>query len=288
VDHFTITDGAISATIKQHGAELCSLLNAEQHQLIWQAGPAWQRHAPILFPIVGRLKDDVLQWRGNTYPMKQHGFARDRRFTWTQNLPHACKLSLQDDEETRAQYPFAFMLDVTFTVHEQQLTIVYAITNRGDDVMPASIGAHPAFNWPLANGVDKQAHSIEFAEAETAPVRRLENGLLRPEAEPSPVQGTTLALSEALFVNDAIIFDRVASRSLRYTAPQAPAIQFSWEGFRELGLWSKPSGAAFLCIEPWHGFASPVDFDGDFGTKPGVMHLAPGETRRFSQRMKVD
>jgi galactose mutarotase-like enzyme len=287
VDHHTISNGLISATIKAEGAELCSLMNAQEHQLMWQAGPAWPRHAPILFPIVGRLKNDALISRGKTYPMKQHGFARDLRFTWSQSLSHACTLFLQDSPATHGQYPFAFKLEVSFSLHETQLTIVYEIANRDDEIMPASIGAHPAFNWPLANGVDKQSHTIVFSEAEDAPVRRVDNGLLRVEAYPTPVQGRTLALSEALFVDDAIIFDRLASRSVHYSAPRSPGIHFAWEGFRELGLWSKPAGAPFLCIEPWHGFASPADFDGDFSAKPGLMHLAPGETRRFVQRIDV-
>ena len=51
----------------------------------------------------------------------------------------------------------------------------------------------------------------------------------------------------------------------------------SWAGFRELGIWSKPSGAPFLCIEPWRGYASPVSFDGEFGEKPGrLRYRQPG------------
>jgi galactose mutarotase-like enzyme len=287
VDHTTISNGSLSATIKAAGAELCSLIDARERELIWQAGPAWPRHAPILFPIVGRLKDDVLHLRGKTYPMKQHGFARDLRFAWSKTLPEACTLSLQDDEATHARYPFPFQLDVTFALHERSLTIGYDVTNKGDVDMPASIGAHPAFNWPLAGGADKSSHTIVFPQKETAPIRRLSDGLLRPQTCPTPVQGTTLPLSEALFVDDAVIFEHLASRSLRYAAPDHPGIEFSWEGFRELGLWSKPAGAPFLCIEPWHGFASPADFDGEFGEKPGLMHLAPGETRHFSHRIAV-
>jgi galactose mutarotase-like enzyme len=287
VDRTTISNGSLSATIKAAGAELCSLLDEEGHELIWQAGPAWPRHAPILFPIVGRLKNDVLHHRGETYPMKQHGFARDLRFAWSENLPNACKLSLRDSEATHAQFPFAFVLDVTFTLHGKHLTIIYDVTNRSEVEMPASIGAHPAFNWPLVNGVDKPSHTIVFPEVEAAPIRRLTDGMLRPNAYPTPVQGTTLALSEALFAEDAVIFEHLASRSLRYAAPGHPGIEFSWQGFREFGIWSKPTGAPFLCLEPWHGFASPADFDGEFTDKPGLMHLAPGETRSFSHRITV-
>jgi galactose mutarotase-like enzyme len=286
VDRHTISNGTLSATIKAAGAELCSLIGRER-ELIWQAGAAWPRHAPILFPIVGRLKGDLLRHRGKTYPMKQHGFARDLRFAWSKTLPDACTLSLQDSEATHAQYPFAFRLDVTFTVQERTLTIAYDVTNKGDVALPASIGAHPAFNWPLVDGADKPSHTIVFPEVEAAPIRRVTDGLLRLQAYPSPVQGKTLALSEALFVEDAIIFEHLASRSLRYAAPSHPGIEFSWQGFRELGIWSKPTGAPFLCLEPWHGFASPADFDGEFDDKPGLMHLAPGETRRFSNSVAV-
>lgn len=284
-DHFTISNGRVMATIKADGAELCSLKNADGHEVLWQAGPEWPRHAPILFPIVGRLKGDVLEHRGKTYPMTQHGFARDQRFAWTAREKTLCTLSLSDSPESRAKYPFAFRLDVSYVVDGDELVIGYAITNTGDDMLPASIGAHPAFQWPLKDGVAKEAHSIVFEKPEPAPIRRLDGGLLLPEPEATSVQGERLALSEALFARDAMIFDQIASRSLRYQAPGAPTITFAWDGFPQLGIWSKPSGAAFLCIEPWHGYASPVDFDGEFSDKPGVMHIVAGETRSFTQRI---
>ena len=284
-DRFTISNGRVMATIKADGAELCSLRNADGQEVMWQAGPEWPRHAPILFPIVGRLKDDVLRHAGKTYPMTQHGFARDMRFAWTAREKTLCALSLSDNEASRAKYPFAFRLDVSYAVDEDELVIGYAITNTGEGMLPASIGAHPAFHWPLIEGGDKRAHSIVFERAEPEPIRRLDGGLLLPESEPSPVQGGALALSESLFARDAMIFDMVASRSLSYAAPGAPTITFAWDGFPQLGIWSKPSGAPFLCIEPWHGYASPVDFDGEFADKPGVMQIVKGETRSFTQRI---
>src|SRR6187399_295451 len=116
LDSHTLQSEGISATIKGAGAELCSIRNAKGLELLWQAGPAWSRHSPLLFPIVGRLKNDQLQHRGKTYPMTQHGFARDHRFEWVEQRPKACKLVLIDTEATRARYPFAFRLDVTYTV----------------------------------------------------------------------------------------------------------------------------------------------------------------------------
>jgi galactose mutarotase-like enzyme len=128
-------------------------------------------------------------------------------------------------------------------------------------------------------------YRLTFAGDEPAPIRRLRDGLLRIAAEPSPIEGRTLALSERLFADDAIILDQLRSTSVRYAADHGPSIEMSWEGFRQLGVWSKPGGAPFLCIEPWHGFASPMDFDGEFAAKPGVMHIGRGENRVLSYRI---
>ena len=287
-DRHTLRSSALEATIKADGAELCSLRNAEGIELLWQAGPAWPRHSPLLFPIVGRLKNDQLRHRGNAYPMTQHGFARDVRFEWVEQGPKACKLALVDDEAMRARYPFAFRLDVTFTIDNADLKVAFDITNTGDENLPASIGAHPAFNWPLLPGLTKEAYALNFSDEEPAPIRRLEGGLMRAAQEPSPVRGKTLPLSERLFDDDAVIFDQLASRSVRYAADRGPSIEMFWEGLPQLGVWSKPGGAAFVCVEPWHGFASPSDFDGEFSDKPGVMQIAPGEKRNLSYRIRVD
>lgn len=287
IDRHTIDGGRLSATIKADGAELCSLRTADGRELLWQAGPEWPRHAPVLFPIVGRLKDDRLVHGGKAHRMTQHGFARDRRFTWGERGATACRLTLADDADTRALYPFAFRLELIYELDGNSLTVRHVLSNPGAEVLPASLGVHPAFRWPLVDGVEKDAHELLFDKDEPAPIRRVEGGLLSPTLEPSPIQGRRLPLNEGLFTADAVILDHPASRSVRYSAPGAPSITVSWEGFKELGIWSKPTGAPFLCIEPWHGHASPADFDGPFEDKPGLMHLAPGEQRELSYTVTV-
>jgi galactose mutarotase-like enzyme len=286
-DRHTLRSDHITAIIAPDGAELVSLKDRQGLELLWQAGAVWPRHAPILFPIVGKLKNDTLRHRGKIFPMTQHGFARDRRFNWTERGPTSCTLVLVDDAQTRARYPFAFQLAVTYTLDKADLHVSYEVTNTGEEMLPASIGGHPAFNWPLLPELSKDAYRLTFSSEESAPIRRLKDGLLRTLPEPTPIQGKTLALSEQLFEDDAIILDRPRSTSVRYAADHGPSIDVSWDGFRELGVWSKSGGAPFLCIEPWHGFASPSDFDGEFTTKPGVMHLARGEKRVLSYRIGV-
>jgi galactose mutarotase-like enzyme len=286
MDRHAMSNGTLSAEVKADGAELCSLRDASGAEVLWQAGPIWPRHAPVLFPIVGRLKDDTLRHEGRAHRLTQHGFARDKRFAWLNRSATACRLVLHEDAETRAAYPFAFRLEIAYALDDDAIEQRFTVTNPGRGVLPASLGAHPAFAWPLADGVEKTAHALEFAEPEPAPIRRLSDGLLQAQSEPTPIAGRTLALEPALFAADAVILPDPASRSVRYTAPDAPAIEVAWEGFRQLGLWSRAQGD-FLCIEPWHGTASPADFDGEFRDKPGLMLIPPGEHRTLSIRIRL-
>lgn len=286
-DSLTLHGDGISATVVGQGAELVSLRDADGTEFLWQAGPEWRRHSPVLFPIVGRLKGDRLHHQGRTYPMTQHGFARDKPFTWAQTGPGSCTLVLTDDADTRAHYPFAFRLAVTYALDRKQLNVSFDITNTGDEPLPASVGAHPAFNWPLLPDLAKTDYRLTFASVEPAPIRRLKDGLLLPTPQPTPVEGNILKLSERLFDEDAVIMDQPASTSVRYAAERGPALEMSWQGFQELGVWSKPGGAPFLCIEPWHGIASPGDFDGDFVDKPGLMLIAPAAKRVLSYQIRL-
>jgi galactose mutarotase-like enzyme len=286
MEEFHFASDLLAITVKSQGAELCSLVQASYGEVLWQAGPIWPQHAPNLFPIVGQLAGDVLRHGGATYELTRHGFARRRRFTWVACGAGGCELQLHDDVETHALYPFAFRLAITYAVAGDTLSITYGVHNTGEEVLPASLGAHPAFRWPLAAGIAKASHTLTFASPEPAPIRRLEDGLLKPDEFPTPIDGRTLLLDDSLFAADAIVLDRPASRSVRYSAPGAPVVEVAWERFRELGLWSKP-GADFLCIEPWYGYASPIGFDGAFETKPGLLLIAPGEAEYLTLRIRV-
>jgi galactose mutarotase-like enzyme len=285
MERVEIGTAKLKAAVLAQGAELCSLRDAGGRELIWQAGPAWPRHAPNLFPIVGRLRNGTLRHAGRDYAMTQHGFARDRRFELLSHDAEFCRFALTDDAETRAMYPFAFRLEIGYRVAADDLTVEYVLHNTGHGVLPASIGAHPAFNWPLVPGAAKSAHRIVFPAVEDAQIFQVKGGLLQAATVPSPVHDRVLALEESVFAQDALIFKPVHSGSVRYEAEGA-ALTVAWEGFGELGIWSR-QGGDFVCIEPWHGYASPEDFDGEFAEKPGLMHLQPGETRRLAITVKT-
>ncbi len=272
---YRIAASGIAATINTLGAELCSLTDAQGREFLWQAGPVWPRHAPVLFPIVGRLAGDALRLDGRRYTLGQHGFARDRPFGLAERNATVCRFVLTDDPATRAEFPFAFRLEITFAVAGDTLTVGYGLDNPAGSMLHASFGAHPAFRWPLREGIAKDAHVLEFALPEPAPIRRLEGGLLRPERFPSPITGSVLRLDPTLFAADAIILDALASPAVQFRAPGGPSIEVIWRGFHYLGIWNKPGGD-FLCIEPWCGHADPVGFAGDFTDKPGLLHIPPG------------
>ncbi|GLH71648.1 aldose 1-epimerase [Geothrix limicola] len=274
-------DGS-EALIAPAGAEL-QALRLGGSDLLWTADPLWPRHAPLLFPIVGALKDDQLRHRGATFPMPKHGFARNRDFTWIERDATRCLLELKDDEATRKNYPFAFRLRVAYTLEASGLRMDLDLHNPGAEPLPASLGLHPAFRWPLVPQISKAAHRLVFDADEPGPLRRLDaHGLLTPDLHPTPIRERTLPLREDLFIDDALLFLEPRSRGLRFEAEGGPALRLRWEGFPHLGIWTKPNpGPAYLCIEPWEGHADPAGWDGEFAEKPGSFLLPPGSTRHW-------
>lgn len=280
--------GAAEAVISAKGAEL-QALRLGGRDLLWDAGPLWPRHAPLLFPIVGRVKDDTLRHGGKAFPIPRHGFARDRDFTLLEGTATTCTAELRDDEATRATYPFPFLLRVAYTLTATSLRMDLALRNPGETPLPANLGLHPAFRWPLAPGLPKAAHRLVFEADEPGPLHRLDaDGLLDPAPRPTPIQDRMLPLDEGLFREDALIFLEPRSRRLRFEAEGGPGLELRWEGFPHLGIWAKPApGPAFLCLEPWEGYADPAGWDGDITAKPGSFLVAPGATRRWNLTLSL-
>jgi len=273
----SLSSGDLAAQIDPAGAQLSVLRDRAERDLLWNGDPSiWAGRAPLLFPIVGALAGGVYRLGSKSYHLSRHGFARGSMFEIVDANAASAVLRLQADEASLHLYPFRFALDVNFALAGATLSITTLVRNLGDVDMPASFGYHPALRWPLPFGQARSAHFIEFAIDEPSPVRRLDaNGLLTPERHATPIVQRQLALTDALFQNDAVIFDDVRSRSVTYGAHAGPRIQLSFADAPYLGLWSKPR-ADFICIEPWHGVADPQGYSGDFSAKPGIFMVAPG------------
>lgn len=282
----TIRGSGGTAMISEHGAEPHSLRGPDGHELLWQAGEAWRRHAPILFPIVGRVPSDTITVDGRSYPLTQHGFARDLEWDVVASDEASATLRLRDDDETRRRFPFSFELTANYLMDEDGLLTRYEIVNPAQVPLPVSIGSHPAFAWPLERGAVKEAHVVVFDEPEPAPIRRLDHTLVLPAAQPTPIDGTTLRLDPALFAPDAIVMDQVASHGLTYLAPSGRGLRMTWDDvFDVFVVWSRPDGADLLCLEPCVGGAAPIDYAGDLRDKPGIRLIEPGEHLVASYRI---
>ena len=278
----------LKVEIDPNGAQLSTLQDRQGRDLLWNGDPAvWAGRAPILFPIVGTLAGGAYKLQSKSYPLPRHGFARASLFQVVSATDRAAVFRLAANEATLKVYPFSFQLDVGFELHEAALSVVSTVRNTGDVTMPASIGYHPGFRWPLPYGQPRDSHYIEFAGEEPAPIRRLDaGGLLTKEPLPTPVSGRRLQLADDLFRGDVVIFDEIASRSLTYGAGAGPRIRVDFPDARYLGVWTKP-GAGFICIEPWQGIADPAGFTGEFTHKPGVFNLTPGSVKSLSMRIEL-
>lgn len=288
-ERVAITSGDLTARIDPFGAELVSLTDAAGREYMTDGDPRWWTgHAPVLFPIVGRLRDDTLRLDGREYRLEKHGFARKSEFAVAGRAGDRATFRLRDSEATRASYPFAFELDIDFAVAGTALSVIATVRNPNDGSMPFSFGFHPAFAWPLPGGAAKDAHRVVFERAEPEGIRRIDtdSALLLPDPEPTPVAGDTLVPRAELFEADALIWIELNSRACRFGADGGASVDLAFPDSPDLGIWQKP-GAPFLAIEPWHGFNDPVGFEGDFREKPGIIDLAPGDERRFRMAVTV-
>ncbi len=280
----SISTAALSAEISATGAELVRLQDRAGADLLWDGNPAvWNSRSPLLFPIVGEVKGNRLNVAGKAYDIGRHGFARTSTFALVGSDAASCTWRLESSDATRRQYPFEFRLDVTYRIEDATLHMEARVTNTGAAVMPASFGFHPALRWPLPYGKPRAAHEIVFERDEPAPIRRPIDGLLSAAQFATPVRDRHLRLHDDLFVEGALVFDTLASRSLVY----GETIRVDFPRMPHLGIWTKP-GAGYVCIEPWQGHASPEGFDGELADKPGVIAITPGATESFGMSITLE
>jgi galactose mutarotase-like enzyme len=271
----SLSSSELTAQVDPLGAQLSVLRDRTERDLLWNGDPSiWAGRAPLLFPIVGALAGGAYRLDSKPYRLPRHGFARVSAFQIVDSGATTAVFRLKADDASFKLYPFSFELDVHFALDGATLSMTTLVRNLGDRNMPASFGYHPAFRWPLPFGRARSGHFIEFTTDEPSPVRRLDSaGLLAPERYPTPVVQRHLALTDALFQDDVIIFDDLRSRSVTYGADDGPRIRVSFPDAPYLGVWTKPQ-ANFICIEPWHGVADPQGYSGNFSAKPGVFLVA--------------
>jgi len=270
----------VSIAVNPKGAELQSIFCKDtQLEYLWSGDAAfWGKKSPVLFPIVGGLKNNTYKHNGTAYQLGRHGFARDMAFTLTAKEKDSISFTLNANDATLQQYPFLFRFAITYSLNKNVLTCTYQITNIDLQPLFFSVGAHPAFKVPLADGTVFEDYYLLFDAEETAGKWPLTaDGLI--ETTPIPFFDNTnrIELTKPLFYGDALVFKGLQSNSISLRSNQTNhGFTFSYNEFPFMGIWSAKN-ADFVCIEPWCGIADSVDADGELRKKEGMHLLTPGE-----------
>lgn len=279
----TISNLNVTAQIKHLGAELFSLKNNNNKEFIWEGNPAfWGKHSPILFPIVGTLKNNSYNYQGNKYYLLRHGFAREMEFQLIKKSENSATFSLSSSMETRKLYPFDFELQICYSLEENKLNIDYAVFNKNDGILPFSLGAHPAF--ALAKPFESYALAFEFDEFLTN--YTLENDLLSDTIKIIAMTANELPLSYLLFEKDALIFKKLQSKTITILEDKNPMLRVQFDNFPNLGIWTK-NNAPFLCIEPWAGYSDTIHNSGNIIEKEGIQLLEGHQMRKYNFSIEI-
>ncbi|MCF8430125.1 MAG: aldose 1-epimerase family protein [Bacteroidia bacterium] len=277
---FSINNDFICVSVNKIGAELSSVLQLNnKYEFIWNANPmVWNRHSPILFPIVGKLKDNKISINGIFYEMSQHGFARDCDFELINNNGNSLTFLLVSNLNTFEKYPFNFQLYIiySFTETANQLKITYKIINNSTNEMPFSIGAHPGFKLPVA---DLNQYDIDFYNLNNIERYLLVEGLFNNETENIMLENHHLKLSTALFDKDAIVLKNCSTKKIALKHKHSNyEVSCEFNDFNDLGIWTKKGNQEFICLEPWLGFSDNINCAGEITNKQGMINLPVNAT----------
>ena len=277
----TIESEFLKVTVVEKGAELNSIWQKKnQLEYLWSGDASfWAKKSPVLFPIVGSLKNNEYFFEGKSYTLARHGFAREKLFRLTRQSDTSLEFTLTEDKETLTQFPFPFLFQVTYNLSYDQLKVTYTVTNPGEKDMYFSVGGHPAFKLPLDIGTSYDDYYLEFQKEEHAarwPISK--DGLIEATSIPLMIAARRLLLNKELFQHDALVFKDIQSEKVELgSGKTGRGVEFSYPGFPYLGLWAARN-ADFICIEPWCGIADSVNSDQQLINKEGINKLPAGET----------
>lgn len=278
----TIQNATLTAEINPFGAELISLKNNNTTEYIWEGNPDfWGKHSPILFPIVGTLKNNSFSYEEKEYNLSRHGFARDMTFKLIDKKENSATFCIKSSAETLKKYPFEFELHLMYTLQNSSLDIEYKVINTGKSKMPFSIGAHPAFALPG----NFENYSMTFEKEEPLEYYLLENDLISNKTKTLEVHNKQIPLTYELFKNDALIFKTLQSNTLTILKNEKPFLKVNFEDFPSLGIWTKMN-APFICIEPWFGYSDTNENFGNLFEKEGIQIL--DSNKIFNSKFSIE
>ena len=274
---YSIENEYLKVTVKETGAELCSILNKKNNkEYIWQADPEiWGSHAPNLFPVIGVLKNGKYTLDGEEYEIPKHGFVRhNENIRLKEKSENQLVFELLYSEETLEMYPFKFDFRIAFTLKGNTLEVNHHVINLDEKPIFFSLGGHPAFNI-LHFGKEKiDDYFLEFDKKMDLDTYVLnEDGLVSSKTESILKNDNIIKLTEHIFDNDALIFKNIKSKKVELVSEKnGKILSIEYKDFRNLGIWAKP-GASYVCIEPWLGIADVEGTDQNLKNKEGIIEL---------------
>ena len=275
----TIQNEYLSVGAQENGVELVSMIELSiNKEYMWQANDPeyWARHSSILFPVIGACNNGEIKVAGKSHPMTKHGLVRNSDFQLEEKTSDEMSFTLSSSDQTKIHYPFDWTLKIRYRLIGKTLSITYKVFNDGDVDLPYSIGAHPAFNCPMDEGLQRSDYSLVFDQEETQYSPQIDpEGLISSKTVNIMNQSKTITIEDDLFSEDALILTNLNSSKVSLESIGGSSLTFSFKGFTHLGIWASPGNAPFVCIEPWCGIADPVGYQGEIYTKPGILRLAP-------------
>ena len=256
---------------------------------MWEGNPVfWKRTSPVLFPLVGGLKNGEYLHDGRRYPMGQHGFARDRQFQLKSQTNREIWFALESNEESLQEYPYEFLLELGYELQENMVIVKWKVTNPASGELHFSIGGHPAFRCPILEDTKQTDYRIRFDTKEKVTSGIIQNGLMSDEKEVYPLENGYLQITEHLFDRDALVIEEDQSKEVALVKPDGRVyltVRFDAPLF---GIWSPPGkNAPFICIEPWYGRCDDIDYTGTWEERKWGQRLAPGESFEASYQIIV-
>jgi len=270
----------LEIAVRQPGGELASIKSLKSGiEYMWGCDPAiWKSTAPVLFPIVGELKDKTYLWKGEKYSLNRHGFVRENpQLELTGITTDTLTFGMATSRETLKVYPFDFEFSIQFRLEGTKIRVIHTVTNTGDEPLYFSVGGHPAFKCPIHPEEAYDDYYLEFETKENSSTWLLhEDGTILDQTAPVFNDTNILPISHELFSKDALVFKDLKSRKVTLKSKKSKeALSVTYRDFPYLGIWAKTNGD-FVCIEPWLGVADKSDTDHKLENKEGILQLAAG------------
>ncbi len=284
---YVLENDLARVTISTLGAEVQSfILKKDQIECIWQGNPEiWAGRAPLVFPVVGRLKEGEYTFEGRTYHMQQHGFGSVSEFIVTEQEPDKIVFSLKYNDVTLLMYPFKFELQIRYSLKDTTLTKTHTMINLDDKALYYAIGGHDSYNLCLEEGEAFEDYYLDFGGLDKLnPLEVDEHCHILRETFEIPLHEGELPLNMQVFEKGALVCHDFPVKNISIRSRKSSrAIQVAFDDFKTIGIWtSYPKAANYICLEPWSTLPDCAYLGKEIEEKVDIRKVLPGAVDSLS------